>query len=149
LLLASALLSAAEYRTAQNGMKLPDPAATPGSVLTRDAHTVCAKGYAQTVRRVTAAEKNATYAEYGQRRAFRRKGLKRVALCCEVDHLISLELGGANDRANRWPQWWTEARAKDRIENELHRAVCDGRLSLEEAQRRISQDWTQALSGIE
>jgi hypothetical protein len=42
----------------------------------------------------------------------------------EIDHLISLELGGSNDIRNLWPesfdtQPWN-AHAKDRLENRLH-----------------------------
>ena len=55
--------------------------------------------------------------------------------------MISLELGGANDNANRWPQPWPEARIKDKLENLLHKKVCDGEMSLEEAQTAISKDW--------
>lgn len=43
---------------------------------------------------------------------------------CEVDHLISLELGGANAIENLWPQpfdgkW--NAHVKDRLELRLHK----------------------------
>ena len=33
------------------------------------------------------------------------------------------------------------AKTKDRIENALHRAVCDGELTLQEGQRIIVTDW--------
>jgi hypothetical protein len=64
----------------------------------------------------------------------------------ELDHLISIELGGANDLANLWPQPVDAEdvigfRTKDVVENRTHRAVCAGELSLEEAQREISADW--------
>lgn len=63
---------------------------------------------------------------------------------CEIDHLISRELGGADDVANLWPQSYVgewNARLKDRLENRLHREVCAGRLTLEDAQGGIAQDW--------
>jgi hypothetical protein len=57
----------------------------------------------------------------------------------QEDHLISLELGGhPTDRRNLWPEPIEQALADDRIENELNRRVCDGELSLAEAQRRES-----------
>jgi hypothetical protein len=46
---------------------------------------------------------------------------------CEIDHLISRELGGADDVKNFWPQpygthaW--NAVLKDRVENRLHKEV--------------------------
>ena len=60
----------------------------------------------------------------------------------ELDHLIPLGLGGApRDRANLWLQAWPEARAKDDDESELHHAVCSGRMTLEQAQRRMLDKW--------
>ena len=66
----------------------------------------------------------------------------------EVDHLISLELGGSNSMRNLWPQsFYTEtwnARVKDVLEHHLNRMVCDGKISLEEAQKAIATDWIAA-----
>jgi hypothetical protein len=36
------------------------------------------------------------------------------------------------------------AHVKDRLENTLHRLVCSHKLPLEQAQREIAADWTQA-----
>jgi hypothetical protein len=61
----------------------------------------------------------------------------------EVDHLVSLELGGSNGIANLWPEA-AEPRPgfheKDRYENYLHAEVCAGRMPLQEAQRRIADN---------
>jgi hypothetical protein len=49
-------------------------------------------------------------------------GLKGLD-CCEVDHLIPLELGGSNEMKNLWPQpdkRQPECVEKDQLENELH-----------------------------
>ena len=63
----------------------------------------------------------------------------------ELDHLISLELGGSpRDPANLWPEPWTgpaNARQKDVVENYLHQQVCTGALSLADAQRAIATNW--------
>ncbi|MGZ4397173.1 MAG: hypothetical protein ACXVZ1_02040 [Gaiellaceae bacterium] len=57
----------------------------------------------------------------------------------QEDHLISLEIGGhPTDRRNLWPEPIEQARSDDGVENELHRLVCDGEISLAEAQRRES-----------
>jgi len=52
----------------------------------------------------------------------------------------SLELGGdPTDPRNLWPEPYPRAAAVDRIENELNAAVCGGRLSLQDAQRKESE----------
>ncbi len=38
-----------------------------------------------------------------------------------------------------------EARAKDRVEDALHEAVCNGEMPLVDAQQRIVRDWKHAL----
>ena len=118
---------------------LPDPACTPG---TRYAHAtravICVPGYAARVRNVTRASRGAVYGAYGIVTAF--DGTNG-----ELDHLVSLELGGTNARANLWPQAaLSGAERKDRLEDALHREVCDGKLSLRRAQREIAGDWTAA-----
>ena len=57
----------------------------------------------------------------------------------QEDHLISLELGGDPvDPRNLWPEPYPRASAVDRVENQLHAAVCSGALTLVEAQRKES-----------
>jgi hypothetical protein len=90
------------------------------------------------VRNVPDSEKDAVYAEYV---------LKRVAYGYEVDHLISLELGGSNSIKNLWPEHYYDpwgARTKDRLENTLHALVCAGRLTLASAQRQEGSNWIAA-----
>ena len=116
---------------------LPDHACTPGEVFEGVmAEKICASRYARSVRDVPVAEKDQVYAEYGI--------VSRQPGQYEVDHLISLELGGSNGIANLWPET-TEPRPgyheKDRFENYLHDKVCHGAISLSEAQRRIAEDW--------
>lgn len=66
----------------------------------------------------------------------------------EIDHLVSLELGGSNSIRNLWPQSYVtepqNAHVKDTLENALHELVCSGKLSLEEAQKAIATNWIQA-----
>src|SRR5262249_57674800 len=44
---------------------LPDPACSPGAVLTTDSRVICVSGYTQTVRDVPISEKQRVFAEYG------------------------------------------------------------------------------------
>lgn len=59
----------------------------------------------------------------------------------EIDHLIPLELGGSNDPKNLWPQPIVQAREKDEVERHMHNLVCEGKMSLDAAQKGIAHDW--------
>ena len=66
----------------------------------------------------------------------------------EEDHFIPLELGGnPTDPKNLWPEPFETsipdggAHTKDKVENYLHAEVCSGSLTLDQAQREISEDW--------
>ena len=63
----------------------------------------------------------------------------------EEDHFISLELGGSPiDPRNLWPEPYRPkpgAKEKDVVENYLHRQVCSGTMTLEDAQKAIVADW--------
>jgi len=116
---------------------LPDPRCTPGAIFTRASRgAICKRGYAGRVRNVSASLKRRVYASYGIRHH------KRGSY--EVDHLVSLELGGSNDEANLFPEAANPRpgfHEKDRLENRLHALVCEGRESLRTAQRRIAGNW--------
>jgi hypothetical protein len=105
--------------------------------MTTDAAIVCMSGYAKSVRHVSGKVKAMVYAEYGI--ATHASGEY------EVDHLISLELGGSNDIKNLWPESYHSepwnAHVKDKLEDRLHEMVCSGRMRLEDAQQAIARDW--------
>jgi hypothetical protein len=99
---------------------------------------VCTSGYASGARDVSEAEKAAVYGRYG---------VEWVPYQHEVDHLISLELGGSNAIRNLWPEPYAGrwgARTKDVLENRLHELVCEGSLALKTAQRQEARDWVAA-----
>src|SRR5712692_1192199 len=76
---------------------LHDPDCTPGDAIegvTKE--QICVIGYAKAVRNVLADVKDEAYREYGV--TSHKPGQY------EVDHLISLELGGSNDISNLWPE---------------------------------------------
>ena len=63
----------------------------------------------------------------------------------EYDHLVPLGVGGAvNDPRNLWPEPGASPNPKDQVEDELNREVCDGRLTLAQAQKAIATDWLTA-----
>lgn len=121
---------------------LPDPACTPGALLstgTKDA--ICQSGYSKGVRNVPVSEKDQVYAEYGI--------ASHTAGAYEVDHLVSLELGGSNDIANLWPQLASPTpgfHQKDEVENYLHAQVCSGAIDLQKAQIEIATNWLPVYS---
>lgn len=119
-----------------NNQALPDSACSPGAVLTTDTKVICKSGYTKTVRNVTEATKKKVFKEYGIPYSQHSN--------YEVDHIISLELGGSNDISNLYPESYTikdNARIKDKFENYLHKQVCSGKMDIAEAQRQISSDW--------
>ena len=69
----------------------------------------------------------------------------------EEDHLVSLELGGnPTDPKNLWPEPYAGdygAKKKDSVENYLHKQVCNGSMTLQEAQKEISTNWEQINMG--
>ena len=118
---------------------LPNPKLTPGKAnpaLTKA--VICAASFRTgKYRSVPESVKHKVCAEYGH-----GKGCPDGRF--EIDHLISLELGGSNDIRNLWPQPYLPrpgAREKDVVESALHREVCAGRISLQNAQRAIVKDW--------
>ena len=117
----------------------PDPNMTPGAFISdATVEQICVSGYSSKVRHVTDGQKNEVFREYN---------IQRDGANYEVDHLISLELGGSNDTKNLWPQSYHGiwgARVKDGLENKLHELVCDGKVSLRDAQYDISHDWIKA-----
>jgi len=62
----------------------------------------------------------------------------------ELDHLVPLELGGSNDATNLWPEYPPTPNPKDKVEDMLNAAVCDGRITLAAAQDAIAADWLTA-----
>ncbi len=117
---------------------VPDHTLTPGRRFPVVAAQVCVPGYASTVRHVTDAEKARVYARYG---------IAWVPYQHEIDHLISLELGGSNAIRNLWPEPYAGrwgARTKDVLENRMHALVCSGQMSLAAAQHQEATDWVAA-----
>ena len=124
----------------------PDRAITPGVALVGVTPAdICRRGYARRARHVPRALKTAVFLAYGLPGNY--AGYCSGRRGCVVDHLVSLELGGANDLGNLWPEpgdgrW--NARVKDRLEGRLHRLVCIGALPLADAQHAIAADWIAA-----
>jgi hypothetical protein len=136
-----------------------DPAVTQANVQ----QTICRSGYTSRVRRTTQAMVSQVFAAYSLPLEWRSD--------FEVDHLIPLELGGADTIRNLWPQPYCPtkkeraaancgvkpaayglqqrsicapcfgAREKDVVETTFKRRVCRGLMKLVDAQQRIAKNW--------
>jgi hypothetical protein len=139
---------------APNGFPLPDPRCSPGAINPTVTLDILKFGHFRTgtVRNhlSSEAEKHIVYGWYGIREPRGNYGPNQV---CELDHIVPLELGGADSLANIWPQCGRFAygksgtffHQKDIVENYLAYAVKHGKIPLQSAQIGIATNWTQYL----
>jgi len=138
-----------------NGFPVPDPNCTPGAInptltieVLKDPRftTRCVRDAV-----TTEGEKAITYDWYSLPHPSNNSGESQI---CELDHLVSLELGGADSLDNVWPQCGPAGvtlpqrffKEKDTVENFLAMQVRTGRMNLTGAQKAIATDWTQFLN---
>ena len=138
----------------KNGLAVPDPNCTPGAynpTITLDVlrdpnyRTSCTRDKA-----TKPAVKAQTYGWYGIEHPANNQGANQV---CELDHLVPLELGGADTLDNIWPQCGPpEAelneryfKQKDLVEDFLAAMVKANKADLDQARKCIATDWTQFL----
>ena len=127
----------------------PDPACTPGAVQSDITQASIATMICRTAgprrcgprRAETGKVKKAAMLAYGDPASASRT--------TELDHFVPLELGGANDVRNLWPEPSDEPghgveNTKDKFENDLNAAVCRGAVPLAAAQQAIAADWRTA-----
>ncbi len=128
---------------------LPDSKCTPGVInaevnQSNIKETICKKGFSASIRppvSYTNKLKKEQILQYG----YTDTNLKDF----EEDHFISLELGGSpTDPKNLWPESHGSPNEKDKVENYLHEQVCNGDLTLQEAQREISTNWYNIYKNI-
>lgn len=120
--------------------------------------TICVSGWTATIRPPS------SYTNHIKLTDMQKYHLSGAPADYELDHLISLELGGnESDVRNLWMEAYTPAstanggaHAKDRTENALKAAICSGALTLKAAQDIITSDWysyytknvAKALGGV-
>jgi hypothetical protein len=96
--------------------------------------TICVHGWTRTIRPPT------DYTSQLKLEQMREYGFTGSPADYQEDHLISLELGGhPTDPRNLWPEKRPRADEVDALENDLNRLICDGSMSLADAQRKISE----------
>ena len=136
------------------GLPLADTKCTPGAinptvtlqVLRNKAfRTGCVRNCV-----TTEEQKTTTYKLYGLRKPSHNAGATQT---CELDHLVPLQLGGADTLDNIWPQCGPDNvplaqrhfKKKDKVESLLTNSVKTGAMDLAAAQNAIARDWTQFL----
>jgi hypothetical protein len=132
-------------RTKTSGCKLganPDRRCSPGAYYSKLTKAVICASTFRTgpIRNVPDSEKHQVEVEYGL-------APRGYGSTMEIDHIVSLELGGSNDIANLYPEMANAHpgfHVKDKLENKLHDLVCDGTMTLRSVQRQIAMNW-QAL----
>jgi len=138
----------------KNGFSFPDPKCTPGAIKpdhdsARDQRQRVSRTALEIAYRVP-HKRPRPYDAYGIPHPAHNTGTTQI---CELDHLIPLEMGGADTVDNIWPQCGPDGVAlrerffkqKDMVENYLTAQVKSGQRSLETSQRGIAKDWTQYL----
>ena len=122
----------------QEAIAFPDPTLTPGAIRTTDAIAICSTGTSQ-FRHWSRERSDLIFERYHIARQDR--------MAYTLDHLIPLEIGGADVIENLWPEprrslagEWDDMR-KDQLERWLNILVCSGQLDAHEAQREIAEDW--------
>jgi hypothetical protein len=141
-----------------NGFPVRDAKCTPGGI-NPSVTAATLKDPAWTTKCIrdcetTAAEKHIAYTWYSQTDPPNNSGPTQT---CELDHLVPLELGGADGLGNIWPMCGPDNvllpkryfKEKDEVENYLTDAVSKGTISLADAQKGIAQDWTQYFAAAE
>lgn len=128
---------------------IPDMQITPGSVragLTKG--KICEIKWGRDERHVIPRMKQQVFKLYGYSGYDDPRCVPAGKRSCEIDHLISRELGGADEVKNLWPQAYGtspwNAVLKDKLENRLNKEMCAGRITLQEARDMLVNDWRKA-----
>jgi len=128
----------------------PDAQLTPGEVANVTVEQITQPDYAKHARHVSASTKKQVFVAYFGH-------VPALPGQYEIDHLISLELGGSNDIKNLWPQNYLSlpfnAHIKDKLEDRMaalvrHELQQKGHAAatalLKQFQHEIATDWIAA-----
>ncbi len=130
---------------------LPDNKLTPGvdnPLVTQDniKSTICVSGWTKTVRPST------SYTNKIKKQKMIEQGLQGQKMSdFELDHDKSIEDGGSpTDPKNLWNELWylningydLGAHTKDAAENATKKAICAGKITLNEGRNQLAKDWT-------
>ena len=135
-LVAAAVVLFARSHAHPTNAILADPVRTPGVVNPNVTQanirsTVCKTGWTSTIRPPV------SYTDALKIKQMKQYGETGSPSDYQEDHLISLEMGGSpTDARNLWPEPYPRASQMDQIENQLNSEICDGQLTLAQAQEK-------------
>jgi hypothetical protein len=141
-LIGAAAMAATMTVAADNGQAgLPSSFLTPGDARKVSKEQICAPDYLASIKPTRDSVKEEAFSRYGI-----RDGKSSTEV---LDHLIPIELGGTDSVENLWPEpakgdW--NATQKDALEHKLLALVCDGTLTVKQAQGAIKKNWTLAYT---
>jgi len=116
----------------------------PEAIRTTDKADICTT-HTGTVRNVSEVTKGKIYGRQGI--SGDHKGICDGPRGCEVDHRISLEVGGSNDPANLIVAPYfggCNMTQKDVLENKLHKLICTDQITVLQAQDYLFNHWQEA-----
>jgi hypothetical protein len=125
---------------------LPDRRCSPGAYYSKLTKSViCSASFRTgTIRNVSDTEKHLVEIAYGM-------VAQPYGRTIEIDHIVSLELGGSNDIANLFPEpgsGQANYHVRDKLENKLHSLVCAGTMTLHAAQTAIAANWQMLYTAV-
>lgn len=128
---------------------IPNLNITPGSSRAGLSKSkICSIKWGRDERHVTVSMKKQVFALYGYTGYDDPRCVPAGKRRCEIDHLVSRELGGADEIINLWPEAYGtspwNAVLKDKLENRLHKEMCAGRITLKKAREMLVSDWREA-----
>ena len=136
-LMAAVAVAAPVHAGEPAAIAYPDPSLTTGAVRTTDAAEICATGTSQ-FRHWDRERTDLIFAHYHIAREDR--------IQYTLDHLVPLEIGGADVIENIWPEprrslagEWDDTR-----KDQLAALVCSSQLDVAKAQRAVADDWVEA-----
>jgi hypothetical protein len=109
---------------------------------------ICSIKWGKDERHVNEAMKKQAFSLYGYTGNDDPRCVPAGKRHCEIDHLVSRELGGADEVINLWPQAYGtspwNAVLKDKLENRLHKEMCAGNITLKKSREMLVSDWREA-----
>lgn len=119
------------------GVAYPNKALTPGSAIEGvTVKDVCASGYARHVRQ--------ELSQKTKKQVYKKYGVPYDTGRYQIDHFIPISIGGSNEISNLWPQPILNNAGfleKQQVANYLHKAVCGKKMTIQDAQRQIADNW--------
>ena len=124
-------------------LDLPNKSISPGKTRITNVQELCGTS-TKYIRKTTIKTKNFVYKKYNIINTKDKVCTGPSNSCYEVDHVIPLCLGGADDINNLWPQLYDGkygAHSKNKLEKLLYYKMCKKEISIEEAQNCINDNW--------